>query len=156
MPGNKLALYVDRHPLASDLFELPRALAVLRLLTVFPSLRKFLETISTVPVMVVKILVLYVYVSHSFAAIGMALFADSKSDILAPRYSFSTLPEALLALFFLTVTNNWNDLLPLSPSKLGRSDLTAKDMQEKMEEEAVKIRWLKKDFTELGKTMCTV
>lgn len=29
----------------------------------------------------------------------------------AARYSFSSLPEACLALFFLTVTNNWNDLL---------------------------------------------
>lgn len=28
-----------------------------------------------------------------------------------PRYSFSTLPEAAMTLFFLTVSNNWNDLL---------------------------------------------
>ncbi|CAM9498188.1 unnamed protein product [Discosporangium mesarthrocarpum] len=61
--------------------------------------------------MLVKILLLYFCVSYSFAVVGMGLFGDAKSDTLDPRYSFSTLPDALLSLFFLTVSNNWNDLL---------------------------------------------
>lgn len=32
-------------------------------------------------------------------------------SVTAKRYSFSTLPEASMALFFMTVSNNWNDLL---------------------------------------------
>eukprot|EP00903_Cladosiphon_okamuranus_P010280 g9732.t2 len=111
MPGNTLALYVDRHPDLSDVMELPRALAVLRLVTVFPQLRRLVETMLTVAAMLVKIMVLYSCVSYSFATVGMAIFADATSDLLEPRYSFSTLPEACMALFFMTVSNNWNDLL---------------------------------------------
>ncbi|CAM9781465.1 unnamed protein product [Pylaiella littoralis] len=120
VPGNRLALFVDRHPGLSDVMELPRAMVVLRLLTVFPQMRRLLETMSTVAAMLVKIMVLYSCVSYSFAAVGMAIFANAKSDTLLPRYSFSSLPEACLALFFMTVSNNWNDLLyPLVMSVRG-------------------------------------
>ncbi|CAM9499373.1 unnamed protein product, partial [Hapterophycus canaliculatus] len=111
VPRNTRALYVDLHPALSDVAELPRAMAVMRLVTVFPQLRGLLETMSTVAAMLMKIMVLYSCVSYSFATVGMAVFANAKSDILGPRYSFATLPEACMALFFLTVTNNWNDLL---------------------------------------------
>eukprot|EP00752_Nemacystus_decipiens_P018420 g16518.t1 len=111
VPGNTSALYVDRHPGLSDVVELPRAVTVLRLVTVFPQLRGLVETMSTVAAMLVKIMVLYSCVSYTFATVGMAVFADAKSDLLEPRYSFSTLPEACMALFFMTVSNNWNDLL---------------------------------------------
>ncbi|CAN0026247.1 unnamed protein product [Ectocarpus fasciculatus] len=122
VPGNRRALYVDRHPMLSDVVELPMAIAVLRLVTVFPQLRKLLETMSTVAGMLMKIMVLYSCVSYTFATLGMAIFATAKSDLLEPRYSFSTLPEAAMTLFFLTVSNNWNDLLyPLVDSnRLGR------------------------------------
>ncbi|CBN80110.1 K+ transporter, Kef-type [Ectocarpus siliculosus] len=122
MPGNRRALYVDHHPLLSDVIELPMALAVLRLVTVFPQLRKLLETMSTVAGMLMKIMVLYSCVSYTFATLGMAIFSNARSDLLEPRYSFSTLPEAAMTLFFLTVSNNWNDLLyPLVDSNpLGR------------------------------------
>lgn len=61
-----------------------------RLLTVFPQIRRLLETMSTVAAMLMKIMVLYSCVSYSFAAVGMAIFADAKSDILEPRYSVWT------------------------------------------------------------------
>ncbi|CAM9436438.1 unnamed protein product [Choristocarpus tenellus] len=109
--GAQTALYVDSHAGLSDWVELPRALRILRLLTVFPHLRELLEWMSTVASMLVKILMLYFCVSFSFAVVGMGLFTDTSSDELGPRYSFGTLPEALMSLFFLTVTNNWNDLL---------------------------------------------
>ncbi|CAM9717141.1 unnamed protein product [Scytosiphon promiscuus] len=111
VPGNTRALFVDLHPALSDVVELPRAMAVMRLVTVFPQLRGLLETMATVAAMLMKIMVLYSCVSYSFATVGMAIFANARSDVLGPRYSFATLPEACMALFFLTVTNNWNDLL---------------------------------------------
>ncbi|CAM9588976.1 unnamed protein product [Ectocarpus sp. 4 AP-2014] len=122
VPGNRRALHVDHHPVLSDVVELPMALAVLRLVTVFPQLRKLLETMSTVAGMLMKIMVLYSCVSYIFATLGMAIFANARSGLLEPRYSFSTLPEAAMTLFFLTVSNNWNDLLyPLVDSNpLGR------------------------------------
>ncbi|CAM9168445.1 unnamed protein product [Ectocarpus sp. 12 AP-2014] len=122
VPGNRRALYVDHHPVLSDVVELPMALAVLRLVTVFPQLRKLLETMSTVAGMLMKIMVLYSCVSYMFATLGMAIFANARSVLLEPRYSFSTLPEAAMTLFFLTVSNNWNDLLyPIVDSNpLGR------------------------------------
>ena len=42
----------------------------------------------------------------------------------------------------------WLRLLPFCCARGAQGKVTAKDMQEM--EEAVKIRWLKKDFTELG------
>lgn len=40
---------------------------------------------STVAAMLLKIMVLYSCVSYTFAAVGMAIFADAKSDVLEPR-----------------------------------------------------------------------
>lgn len=57
-----------------------------RLLTVFPQIRRLLEALSNVAAMLMKIMVLYSCVSYSFAAVGMAIFADAKSDILEPRW----------------------------------------------------------------------
>lgn len=57
-----------------------------RLVTVFPQLRRLVETMSTVAAMLLKIMVLYSCVSYSFATVGMAIFADATSDLLEPRY----------------------------------------------------------------------
>lgn len=57
-----------------------------RLVTVFPQLRRLVETMSTVAAMLLKIMVLYSCVSYTFAAVGMAIFADAKSDLLEPRW----------------------------------------------------------------------
>lgn len=54
-------------------------------MTVFPQLRKLLDTMTTVAAMLLKIMVLYSCVSYSFAAVGMAIFGDAKSTILEPR-----------------------------------------------------------------------
>ena len=61
-----------------------------RLVTVFPQLRRLVETMSTVAAVLVKIMVLYSCVSYTFAAVGMAVFADAKSDLLEPRYMYGT------------------------------------------------------------------
>ena len=58
---------------------------ITRLITVFPQLRKLLDTMTTVAAMLLKIMVLYSCVSYSFAAVGMAIFGDAKSTILEPR-----------------------------------------------------------------------
>lgn len=57
-----------------------------RLVAVFPQLRRLVETMSTVAAMLVKIMVLYSCVSYTFATVGMAIFADAKSDLLEPRW----------------------------------------------------------------------
>jgi hypothetical protein len=51
--------------------------------------------------------------NNSFAITGVALFndVDTVGAEIDPRYSFATMRQAMLAMAFLTVTNNWNDLL---------------------------------------------
>lgn len=39
--------------------------------------------------MLLRIMVLYSCVSYAYAAIGMAIFGDARSDILEPRYGTS-------------------------------------------------------------------
>jgi hypothetical protein len=53
------------------------------------------------------------YYDNSFAIAGVALFndVDTVGAEIDPRYSFATMRQAMLAMAFLTVTNNWNDLL---------------------------------------------
>lgn len=53
---------------------------------------------STVAAMLVRIMLLYSCVSYTFAAVGMAIFADAKSDLLEPRWGggMRTIVRALL------------------------------------------------------------
>lgn len=86
--GAETSSLTQKHILSFLLGTPPHACAFLcldRVLTVFPQLRRLLETMSTVAAMLLKIMVLYSCVSFSFAAIGMAIFGDATSDILEPR-----------------------------------------------------------------------
>lgn len=86
--GTETPSLTRTHTLSFLLCTPPRVRAFLyldRVLTVFPQLRRLLETMSTVAAMLLKIMVLYSCVSFSFAAIGMAVFGDATSDILEPR-----------------------------------------------------------------------
>ncbi|CAM9191254.1 unnamed protein product [Chrysoparadoxa australica] len=106
-----LAFMVKHHGL-SDWIEMPRALRMLRVLRVFDSLRRMCDVLRKVAIVLMQIMLLYFCVSCSFAAIGVWMFDEMDPETPLPeRYNFTTFSNALLSLFFMTVSNNWNDML---------------------------------------------
>eukprot|EP01084_Bolivina_argentea_P204744 349699_1 len=96
-----------------QLFDVFKAFRVLRLLWMFQATLHVLRALDCVVHVVWSITTLYIGVSYSFAAIGMALFRNNSISIdgLDTRYSFKTMKHAMLSMFFLTIGNNWNEML---------------------------------------------
>lgn len=116
-----------------DWLEVSRALRVLRLVVVVPSLRGFIDNItgsrasSSVLRASVIFTVLYCSVTYSFGLVGLRLFGHVKGGLepvtgdddagidddegQGQVYTFRSLPYALLALFQIATSNNWNQIL---------------------------------------------
>jgi hypothetical protein len=83
-----------------------RVLRVLRLLTVLPNLQRSVIVLGRVIAKAAPFLLLVFLVYYIFALLGMQLFGGactSAEDPLLPTFGFSTLWEALLAVFTLSL-----------------------------------------------------
>mmetsp|Transcript_2344 Transcript_2344/g.3068 ORF Transcript_2344/g.3068 Transcript_2344/m.3068 type:complete len:920 (+) Transcript_2344:72-2831(+) len=99
-----------------DFLEIPRGLRVLRLVIVFKVFRKLVDSISPCAQIIGELLSLYLCIAYSFAAVGIMLFAGvtptpEDDDHVYSRYNFQSFGGAFLCLVYLSVSNNWNDLM---------------------------------------------
>ena len=99
----------------SDLFEIGRALRVMRVITLEPQFRAVFESIVDCFSALLHFSVLMWCVGYSFAIIGMVLFGDvpkeTMSDLENQRYRFDSFLSASLALFQMCTENNWNSIM---------------------------------------------
>eukprot|EP00953_Heterococcus_sp_UTEX-ZZ885_P042502 21589-Heterococcus_DN1.PRE.2 len=84
-------------------------------LTMFSTIMRPYKNMGTLQIVQPSLILMLDACVHDmrFAIAGVALFSDvdTVGAEIDPRYSFATMRQAMLAMAFLTVTNNWNDLL---------------------------------------------
>jgi hypothetical protein len=90
-----------------------RAARILRPLFISRRLRLMITTLSQTSVIIFELLSLMLIVFYVFAVSGMELFSAQLLQIPPHDYmeSFDTFPKAMLSLFQISTTNNWQEVM---------------------------------------------
>ncbi|RYY33751.1 hypothetical protein EON62_03945, partial [archaeon] len=116
----------EKSPLpVADIFEVGRALAFIRILSLFARMREIFDTLGQIIGLVMQFTAVYTTISYGFAIVGMAILGGiSQTDGQAlcqncQLWTFDSFPKAWLSLLQLTVGNNWNSILYPNMQYLG-------------------------------------
>ena len=93
--------------------KLSRPLRVLRFASLTRTIQKFFKLVTPIVNLVMKFGLVYWLITYSFAVVGFEVFATDgvANDTTQQVRRFDTFPYALMALFQITISNNWNDIL---------------------------------------------
>jgi len=101
---------------ATQVLQVARAARVLRFITVFRRFRQFLDSLGSVVVVTLRMTVIYIAITYSFAAVAYPLFQGIPGDAGAAtgvgdhrEWDYSTFGTTWLVLLQITVGNNIND-----------------------------------------------
>ena len=102
-----------------------RCIRVLRLVSLSRHMRQLTTTVGRVRIVVFRFFIIFVLLIYTFASVALIVFKgnlppdydpnmndeNDDIDVLDPKVTLNTLPEAMLALFQMAVTNNWQDVM---------------------------------------------
>jgi len=99
-----------------------QCLRVMRLISLSKRMRQLTTTVAGVREVILRFFLVFSLLVYSFAGIAVLIFNgniseeydpndDDQFDVLDPQAQLNTMDEALLALFQIAVTNNWQDIM---------------------------------------------
>jgi voltage-gated sodium channel len=90
-----------------------RCARILRIFFAFRGVRLIISTLAQTITIILELLSLMLIVTYIFAIIGMEIFSHESLDIPPHSYieSFDTFPKAMLSLFQISTTNNWQEVM---------------------------------------------
>ncbi len=101
---------------ATQILQVARAARVLRFITVFRRFRQFLDSLGSVVVVTLRMTVIYIAITYTFAAIAFPLFQHIPADAGEAtgvddhrEWDYSTFGTTWMVLLQITVGNNIND-----------------------------------------------